>query len=103
MGRLENKVAIVTGAGQGIGRGIAHRFAREGAKLVLAEWKAHRGERVQKELAELGAEAIAIPTDVSERSQLDRMVEEEPARAAHLYRVLAECLAQYLTECRPSS
>ncbi len=76
MRRLEDKVAIVTGAGQGIGRGIAHRFAKEGAKLVLAEWKAHRGERVQKELTELGADAIAIPTDVSERSQLERMVEE---------------------------
>ncbi len=76
MRRLEDKVAIVTGAGQGIGRGIAHRFAKEGAKLVLAEWKAHRGERVQKELAELGADAIAIATDVSERSQLERMVEE---------------------------
>jgi len=76
MRRLEGRVAIVTGAGQGIGRGIAHRFAKEGARLVLAEWKAHRGERVQKELSELGADAIAIPTDVSERAQLERMIEE---------------------------
>ena len=54
--QLENKIAIVTGAGQGIGRGIAHRFAKEGARVVVAEWKAHRGERVVAELEKLGAE-----------------------------------------------
>ncbi len=74
MGRLEGKVAIVTGSGQGIGRGIARRFAREGARLVLAEWKLHRAERVQQELAELGAESIVVPTDISERAQLEQMV-----------------------------
>jgi 3-oxoacyl-[acyl-carrier protein] reductase len=76
MGRLEGKVAIVTGAGQGIGRGIARRFAREGAKLTLAEWKPHRAERVKKELEALGGRSIVVPTDVSERTQLERMVEE---------------------------
>ena len=76
MGRLDGKVAVITGAGQGIGRGIARRFAREGAKLVLAEWKPHRAERVQKELEALGAASIVVPTDVSERAQLERMVEE---------------------------
>jgi NAD(P)-dependent dehydrogenase (short-subunit alcohol dehydrogenase family) len=74
MRRLEGKVAIVTGSGQGIGRGIARRFAREGASLVLAEWKAHRAERVREELKELGADSIVVPTDVSERAQLENMV-----------------------------
>jgi NAD(P)-dependent dehydrogenase (short-subunit alcohol dehydrogenase family) len=74
-GRLEGKVAIVTGSGQGIGRGIAHCYAKEGARIALAEWKAHRGERVKAELEELGAPVIHIPTDVSERAQLRRMVD----------------------------
>lgn len=76
MDRLIDRVAIVTGAGQGIGRGIAHRFAKEGARVVVAEWKAHRGERVVAELEKLGAEAIAVPTDVSDRAQLEALVEK---------------------------
>jgi NAD(P)-dependent dehydrogenase (short-subunit alcohol dehydrogenase family) len=75
MGRLEGKVAIVTGAGQGIGRGIAHRYAKEGARLVIAEWKVHRGERTKAELEELGAEAISVPTDISEKAQIQGLVE----------------------------
>jgi NAD(P)-dependent dehydrogenase (short-subunit alcohol dehydrogenase family) len=75
-GRLEGKVAIVTGAGQGIGRGIARRYAREGAKVVVAEWKAHRAERTCAELVELGAEAIPVPTDISDRGQVERMIDE---------------------------
>ena len=50
MGRLEGKVALVTGAGQGIGRGIARRFAREGARVLVAELNETTGVRTAAEL-----------------------------------------------------
>jgi NAD(P)-dependent dehydrogenase (short-subunit alcohol dehydrogenase family) len=73
--RLKDQVAIVTGAGQGIGRGIARRFAREGAKIVIAEWKEHRGLRTKEEIEALGGAALAVTTDISVKSQLQRMVD----------------------------
>ena len=64
--RLEGKVAVITGAGDGIGRGIARRFAREGAKVVVAEIDATNGEAVAKSLSdEFGVESLFVPTDVT--------------------------------------
>lgn len=74
MGRLEGRVAIVTGAGAGIGRGIARRFAREGAKLTLAEIDPGTGARTLGEVESLGADGIFVPTDVGRRDQLEAMV-----------------------------
>lgn len=76
MKRLENKVAIVTGAGQGIGAAIAHAFAREGAAVVLAELDAERGHRVAAELSALYATPVlAIATDVTQADEVARTVE----------------------------
>jgi 3-oxoacyl-[acyl-carrier protein] reductase len=72
--RLEHKVAIVTGAGQGIGRGIALAFAREGAEVVVAELKEHRAVRTAEEIVAAGGRAIAIAVDVSHRPQVEAMV-----------------------------
>jgi NAD(P)-dependent dehydrogenase (short-subunit alcohol dehydrogenase family) len=74
MGRLANKVALVTGAGQGIGRGIARRFAREGARVLVADWNAEKGELTAGELAALGGEGRFVHTDVGDRSQVQRAV-----------------------------
>jgi len=76
MGRVQDKVAIVTGAGQGIGWGIARVLAREGARVCSADIKGHRAERTADEIREAGGEAMSSVTDVSRPSEIEAMVEE---------------------------
>jgi 2-hydroxycyclohexanecarboxyl-CoA dehydrogenase len=64
-GRLSGKVAIVTGAAQGIGRAIALRLADEGAKVALADIQLDAAERTSTEVRAAGANAIAVALDVS--------------------------------------
>lgn len=72
---LNSKVAIVTGAGQGIGRGIAIQLARSGASLAVVDVDAARAETVTKEIKDLGHSAIAIHADVTDFDHVKRMVE----------------------------
>jgi NAD(P)-dependent dehydrogenase (short-subunit alcohol dehydrogenase family) len=76
VGQLDGRVAIVTGAGQGIGRAIARRYAREGARVLVAEWNEQTGARTAKELAELGAEALFVRSDVGRREDVGAAVRE---------------------------
>ena len=62
--RLEGKVAIITGAGQGIGKAYAARFLDEGAKVVIADYSDERGESALAELKDRG-EVVFVPTDIS--------------------------------------
>ena len=71
---VAGRVVVVTGAGQGIGRGIALHAAKQGAKVVVAELKEHRAERTVSELEELGTEALAVACDVGSKDQVDAMV-----------------------------
>ncbi|WP_211232475.1 SDR family NAD(P)-dependent oxidoreductase [Thermocrispum municipale] len=70
--RLKNKVAVITGAGQGIGKVFASAFAAEGARIVIADVNSGAGEAAAKAVRDEGGEAIAVTTDVSdERSTRD--------------------------------
>jgi NAD(P)-dependent dehydrogenase (short-subunit alcohol dehydrogenase family) len=71
---VAGRVVIVTGAGQGIGRGIAHHLGRNGASIVVAEWKEHRATRTVEELAALGVPALAAVCDISKKDEVDAMV-----------------------------
>jgi NAD(P)-dependent dehydrogenase (short-subunit alcohol dehydrogenase family) len=68
MPKLDTKVAIITGAGTGIGGGIARAFAREGARLVLAGRSMATLDATARELG--GAEALVVPTDVTDERQV---------------------------------
>ncbi len=74
--RLKDKKAIVTGAGQGIGRSIALKMAQEQADVVIAEWKSDIGNQTKKEVEALGRKALFLAVDVANQKQVQNMVAE---------------------------
>ena len=73
--KLHNKIAIITGATKGIGRACADEFAREGAKVVLAGRTQSLGEAAAAEIRAAGADALFVPCDVSQKAQIDALVQ----------------------------
>ena len=77
---LKDKVAIVTGAGRGIGRGIALMLAREGAKVVVSDINHEDCLSVVAELEKQGAQALAVQCDVSQKEAVDKLMAEATAK-----------------------
>jgi NAD(P)-dependent dehydrogenase (short-subunit alcohol dehydrogenase family) len=73
---LDGQVAIITGAGRGIGRATALELGRMGADVVVAELDPANAERTPAEVRDLGRRALAVPTDVTSRGDLGAMVEQ---------------------------
>ena len=72
--RLKNKIAIITGGGQGFGEGIARRFAEEGCKVIVNDLKPEGGEKVAKDITAKGGQAKFVQGDVSMLADWERMV-----------------------------
>src|SRR3990172_3007372 len=83
-GRIEGKVALVTGGGSGIGRGMCLRFAEEGAHVCIVDINRAGAEETARMIGDLGVKVHALEADVSRREDSERMVKE---CVAHLGRL----------------
>ena len=72
---LEGKVAVITGAGSGIGRATALKFAREGAKVVLAEYNEQAGKETENLVRNRGGDATFVQTNVARFEEVEAAVE----------------------------
>lgn len=84
MGKLESKVAIVTGGGSGIGKAISRDFAKEGARVVLAARNGAKLAQAAEELGAGGSTVVSIPTDVTDEAQVHSLFERVMARFGRL-------------------
>jgi 3-oxoacyl-[acyl-carrier protein] reductase len=95
--RLQNKVAVITGAGHGIGKAYARKFAEEGAQVVIADIDIEGGQKVAQALTDSGLTAWARRTDVRNFSDVEGLMRETASRFGRID-VLLNNAAIYVTE-----
>jgi len=100
MGRLDNKVAFITGAGAGIARASALAFCREGAKVAIIELNAETGRATERDVRAAGGEALFIETDVTQDDSVRRAVAATVAKFGKL-NVIMNCAGGSLEEDVP--
>ena len=76
MGRLDGKVALITGGAQGIGRAIALLFARQGAKVAISDINLQKARETCQEVESLGGQAMAISGNVADAKAAEAMMEQ---------------------------
>lgn len=86
---LDNKVAIVTGAGRGLGQAFALRYAQEGAKLLLPDINREGAEKTAELIRAQGGKAVAIETDISDEKATQKMAD----KAIQLYSYMAKLIS----------
>jgi NAD(P)-dependent dehydrogenase (short-subunit alcohol dehydrogenase family) len=86
--KLEKKVALITGAGSGMGKATALLFAREGARIAAADISEAAVKEVAREIESSGGEAIAIGADVAKSEDVQRMVASTVERLGDTSRAL---------------
>ena len=99
---LNGKVALVTGASRGIGRAIAEGLAAEGARLVIAARGSSALEEAKRALEEMGAEVLAVPTDVGDDASVAALVEQARDRFGRIDILISNASALAVTGDRAS-
>ncbi len=84
MGRLDGKVAFITGAGSGIARAAAHIFTREGAKVVIAELNPELGRACEQSVRAAGGDATFVETDVTKEDSVKSAIQHTVTRYGKL-------------------
>lgn len=91
MGQFEGKVAVVTGAGGGIGQAYAEALAGEGAAVVVADINAEGADRVAKQIVAEGGTALGVPVDVSDPESAKAMADRTLAEFGGIDYLIKQC------------